>query len=182
MENSIVRTRQEMPSSSDGPRINEMINSRSVRCIDPDGEQLGILSIDEAMNKAQELGLDLVELQPNADPPVCKILDYGKHKYQAQKRANEARKKQKIIEVKEIKLRPNIDQHDYQVKMKAVRKFIDGGDKVKITLRFRGREMAHIELGTDLLSRVQEDIDDFAKIESMPKMEGRQMTMILAPK
>ena len=182
MENSIVRTRQEMPSSSDGPRINEMINSRSVRCIDPDGEQLGILSIDEAMNKAEELGLDLVELQPNADPPVCKILDYGKHKYQAQKRANEARKKQKIIEVKEIKLRPNIDQHDYQVKMKAVRKFIDGGDKVKITLRFRGREMAHVELGTDLLSRVQEDIDDFAKIESMPKMEGRQMTMIIAPK
>ena len=182
MENSIVRTRQEMPSSSEGPRINEMINSRSVRCIDPDGEQLGILSIDEAMNKAEELGLDLVELQPNADPPVCKILDYGKHKYQAQKRANEARKKQKIIEVKEIKLRPNIDQHDYQVKMKAVRKFIDGGDKVKITLRFRGREMAHVELGTDLLSRVQEDIDDFAKIESMPKMEGRQMTMILAPK
>ena len=159
-----------------------MINSRSVRCIDPYGEQLGILSIDEAMNKAEELGLDLVELQPNADPPVCKILDYGKHKYQAQKRANEARKKQKIIEVKEIKLRPNIDQHDYQVKMKAVRKFIDGGDKVKITLRFRGREMAHVELGTDLLSRVQEDIDDFAKIESMPKMEGRQMTMILAPK
>ena len=182
MENSIVRTGQEMPSSSDGPRINEMINSRSVRCIDPDGEQLGILSIDEAMNKAEELGLDLVELQPNADPPVCKILDYGKHKYQAQKRANEARKKQKIIEVKEIKLRPNIDQHDYQVKMKAVRKFIDGGDKVKITLRFRGREMAHVELGTDLLTRVQEDIDDFAKIESMPKMEGRQMTMILAPK
>ena len=182
MENSIVRTREEMPSSSDGPRINEMINSRSVRCIDPDGEQLGILSIDEAMNKAEELGLDLVELQPNADPPVCKILDYGKHKYQAQKRANEARKKQKIIEVKEIKLRPNIDQHDYQVKMKAVRKFIDGGDKVKITLRFRGREMAHVELGTDLLSRVQQDIDDFAKIESMPKMEGRQMTMILAPK
>ena len=182
MENSIVRTRQEMPSSSDGPRINEMINSRSVRCIDPDGEQLGILSIDEAMNKAEELGLDLVELQPNADPPVCKILDYGKHKYQAQKRANEARKKQKIIEVKEIKLRPNIDQHDYQVKMKAVRKFIDGGDKVKITLRFRGREMAHVELGTDLLSRVQGDIDDFAKIESMPKMEGRQMTMILAAK
>ena len=182
MENSIVRARQEMSSSSDGPRINEMINSRSVRCIDPYGEQLGILSIDEAMNKAEELGLDLVELQPNADPPVCKILDYGKHKYQAQKRANEARKKQKIIEVKEIKLRPNIDQHDYQVKMKAVRKFIDGGDKVKITLRFRGREMAHVELGTDLLTRVQEDIDDFAKIESMPKMEGRQMTMILAPK
>ena len=159
-----------------------MINSQSVRCIDPDGEQLGILSIDEAMNKAEELGLDLVELQPNAEPPVCKILDYGKHKYQAQKRANEARKKQKIIEVKEIKLRPNIDQHDYQVKMKAVRKFLDSGDKVKITLRFRGREMAHIELGSDSLSRVREDIEEFAKIESMPKMEGRQMTMVLAPK
>ena len=159
-----------------------MINSQSVRCIDPNGEQLGILSIDEAMNKAEELGLDLVELQPNAEPPVCKILDYGKHKYQAQKRANEARKKQKIIEVKEIKLRPNIDQHDYQVKMKAVRKFLEGGDKVKITLRFRGREMAHVELGSDLLSRVRQDIDEFAKIESMPKMEGRQMTMVLAPK
>ena len=124
----------------------------------------------------------LVELQPNAEPPVCKILDYGKYKYQAQKRANEARKKQKIIEVKEIKLRPNIDQHDYQVKMKAVHKFLDGGDKVKVTLRFRGREMAHVELGADLLSRVRGDVDDFAKIESMPKMEGRQMTMVLAPK
>ena len=182
MESSIVRPRQEMPSSSDGPRINEMINSRSVRCIDPDGEQLGILSIDDALNKAAELGLDLVELQPNAVPPVCKILDYGKHKYQAQKRANEARKKQKIIEVKEIKLRPNIDQHDYQVKMKAVHKFLDGGDKVKVTLRFRGREMAHVELGAELLSRVRGDVDNFAKIESMPKMEGRQMTMVLAPK
>jgi len=182
MESPIVRPRQEMPSSSDGPRINEMINSRSVRCIDPDGEQLGILSIDDALNKAVELGLDLVELQPNAEPPVCKILDYGKHKYQAQKRANEARKKQKIIEVKEIKLRPNIDKHDYQVKMKAVHKFLDGGDKVKVTLRFRGREMAHVELGAELLSRVRVDVDDFAKIESMPKMEGRQMTMVLAPK
>ena len=159
-----------------------MINSKSVRCIDPDGEQLGILSIDEAMNKAEELGLDLVELQPNAEPPVCKILDYGKHKYQAQKRANEARKKQKIIEVKEIKLRPNIDQHDYHVKMKAVRKFLDGGDKVKITLRFRGREMAHVELGSQLLARVREEIDEVAKVEAMPKMEGRQMIMVVAPK
>ena len=126
--------------------------------------------------------MDLVELQPNAEPPVCKILDYGKYKYQAQKRANEARKKQKIIEVKEIKLRPNIDQHDYDVKMKAVRKFIDGGDKVKITLRFRGREMAHVELGAALLERVKGEIDDFAKVEALPKMEGRQMIMILAPK
>ena len=182
MEISIVRPRQEMPNSSDGPRINEMISVRSVRCIDPDGEQLGILFIDDALSKADELGLDLVELQPNAEPPVCKIIDYGKHKYQAQKRANEARKKQKIIEVKEIKLRPNIDQHDYQVKMKAVHKFLDGGDKVKITLRFRGREMAHVELGADLLTRVRQDVDEFAKIESMPKMEGRQMTMVLGPK
>ena len=134
------------------------------------------------MNKAFELGLDLVELQPNAEPPVCKILDYGKFKYQAQKRANEARKKQKIIEVKEIKLRPNIDEHDYQVKMRAVQKFLDAGDKVKITLRFRGREMAHIDLGSQLLERVKGEVDEFAKIEASPKMEGRQMIMVLAPK
>ncbi len=134
------------------------------------------------MNKAFELGLDLVELQPNAEPPVCKILDYGKFKYQAQKRANEARKKQKIIEVKEIKLRPNIDEHDYQVKMRAVQKFLDAGDKVKITLRFRGREMAHIDLGSQLLERVKGEVDEFAKIEANPKMEGRQMIMVLAPK
>lgn len=140
------------------------------------------MSIGEALDKAANLGMDLVELQPNAEPPVCKILDYGKYKYQAQKRANEARKKQKIIEVKEIKLRPNIDQHDYDVKMKAVRKFIDGGDKVKITLRFRGREMAHVELGAALLERVKGEIDEFAKVEALPKMEGRQMIMILAPK
>lgn len=134
------------------------------------------------MNKAFELGLDLVELQPNAEPPVCKILDYGKFKYQAQKRANEARKKQKIIEVKEIKLRPNIDEHDYQVKMRAVQKFLDAGDKVKVTLRFRGREMAHIDLGSQLLERVKGEVDEFAKIEANPKMEGRQMIMVLAPK
>ncbi len=153
-----------------------------MRCIDPEGEQLGILSIDEALRKAGEFGLDLVELQPNAVPPVCKILDYGKYKYQAQKRASEARKKQKVIEVKEIKLRPNIDSHDYEVKMRAVRKFLESGDKVKITLRFRGREMAHTELGTQLLDRVKEDIAEEAKIEALPKMEGRQMIMVLAPK
>ncbi len=167
---------------SDGPRINEAIRAASVRCIDPEGEQLGILSLDEALRKAEELGLDLVELQPNAAPPVCKILDYGKYKYQAQKRASEARKKQKVIEVKEIKLRPNIDSHDYDVKMRSVRKFLEAGDKVKITLRFRGREMAHIELGSQLLERVRADIDEEAKIEAMPKMEGRQMIMVLAPK
>ena len=143
---------------------------------------MGILTIDDALRKADEFGLDLVELQPNAEPPVVKILDYGKYKYQAQKRASEARKKQKVIDVKEIKLRPNIDSHDYDVKMRSVRKFLESGDKVKITLRFRGREMAHVELGSQLLERVREDIEEQAKIESLPQMEGRQMIMVLAPK
>ena len=143
---------------------------------------MGILTIDDALLKADEFGLDLVELQPNAEPPVVKILDYGKYKYQAQKRASEARKKQKVIDVKEIKLRPNIDSHDYDVKMRSVRKFLESGDKVKITLRFRGREMAHVELGSQLLERVREDIEEEAKIESLPKMEGRQMIMVLAPR
>ena len=153
-----------------------------MRCIDPDGEQLGVLETFDAIRKAEDFGLDLVEVQPNADPPVCKILDYGKFKYEAQKRANEARKKQKIIEVKEIKLRPNIDEHDYQVKMRNVQKFLNAGDKVKVTLRFRGREMAHQELGANVLTRVREETDEFAKVEAMPKMEGRQMVMVLAPK
>ena len=170
-----------MPANS-GPRINEAIRSATVRCINAEGEQLGVLSIDEALEKAAQAGLDLVELQPNAEPPVCKILDYGKFKYQAQKRANEARKKQKVIEVKEIKLRPNIDDHDYQVKMRAVNKFLAAGDKVKVTLRFRGREMAHVELGAQLLERVRTEIDEVAKVEAMPKMEGRQMIMVIAPR
>ena len=153
-----------------------------MRCIDPDGEQLGVLDTFDAIRKAEDFGLDLVEVQPNANPPVCKILDYGKFKYEAQKRANEARKKQKIIEVKEIKLRPNIDEHDYQVKMRNVQKFLNAGDKVKVTLRFRGREMAHQELGANVLTRVREETDEFAKVEAMPKMEGRQMIMVLAPK
>lgn len=153
-----------------------------MRCIDPDGEQLGVLDTFDAIRKAEDFGLDLVEVQPNADPPVCKILDYGKFKYEAQKRANEARKKQKIIEVKEIKLRPNIDEHDYQVKMRNVQKFLTAGDKVKVTLRFRGREMAHQELGANVLTRVREETDEFAKVEAMPKMEGRQMVMVLAPR
>ena len=171
-----------MPPVQDGPRINGAIRVPQVRCIDPDGNQLGILDTREALTKAEDFGLDLVEVQPNADPPVCKILDYGKYKYEAQKRANEARKKQKIIEVKEIKLRPNIDEHDYQVKMRNVQKFLDAGDKVKVTLRFRGREMAHQDLGANVLTRVREETDEFAKVEAMPKMEGRQMIMVLAPK
>jgi translation initiation factor IF-3 len=166
----------------DGPRINGAIRAPKVRCIDPEGEQLGVLDTHEAIRKAEDFGLDLVEVQPNADPPVCKILDYGKFKYEAQKRANEARKKQKIIEVKEIKLRPNIDEHDYQVKMRNVQKFLNAGDKVKVTLRFRGREMAHQELGANVLTRVREETDEFAKVEAMPKLEGRQMIMVLAPK
>ena len=134
------------------------------------------------MDRAADFGLDLVEVQPNAEPPVCKILDYGKFKYEAQKRANEARKKQKTIEVKEIKFRPNIDEHDYQVKMRNVNKFLSSGDKVKVTLRFRGREMAHQELGANVLSRVRDETDEIAKVEAMPKMEGRQMVMVLAPR
>ena len=171
-----------MPPVQDGPRVNGAIRAPQVRCIDPDGEQLGVLDTRDAISKAEDFGLDLVEVQPNVDPPVCKILDYGKYKYEAQKRANEARKKQKIIEVKEIKLRPNIDEHDYQVKMRNVVKFLSGGDKVKVTLRFRGREMAHQELGAHVLTRVREETDEIAKIEAMPKMEGRQMIMVLAPK
>jgi translation initiation factor IF-3 len=166
----------------DGPRVNDAIRAPKVRCIDPEGTQLGVLETSEAMRQAEDFGLDLVEVQPNVDPPVCKILDYGKFKYEAQKRANEARKKQKIIDVKEIKLRPNIDEHDYQVKMRSVQKFLDGGDKVKVTLRFRGREMAHQDLGAVVLTRVQNETDGYAKVEAMPKMEGRQMIMVLAPK
>ena len=142
---------------------------------------MGIISVDEAIERADQVGLDLVEVQPNVDPPVCKILDFGKFKYEAQKRANEARKKQKVVDVKEIKLRPNIDEHDYQVKMKNVRKFIEAGDKVKVTLRFRGREMAHQELGAQVLQRVREEMEESTRVEAMPKMEGRQMVMVLAP-
>ena len=171
-----------MPPVQDGPRVNGAIRAPQVRCIDPDGERLGVLDTREASSKAEDFGLDLVEVQPNVDPPVCKILDYGKYKYEAQKRANEARKKQKIIEVKEIKLRPNIDEHDYQVKMRNVVKFLSGGDKVMVTLRFRGGEMAHQELGANVLTRVREETEEIAKIEAMPKMEGRQMIMVLAPK
>ena len=136
----------------------------------------------DAIAQAEAQGLDLVEVSPNTDPPVCKILDYGKFKYEAQKKKNEAKKKQKIIEVKEIKLRPNIDEHDYQVKMRNVQKFLDEGDKVKVTMRFRGREMAHQELGVNVLNRVRDDTEDVAKIEAFPKLEGRQMIMVIAPK
>ncbi len=143
---------------------------------------IGVVPLVEGLNRADEAGLDLVEVSPNADPPVCKILDYGKFKYIAQKKANETRKKQKTIDVKEIKMRPNIDDHDYDVKMRAMQKFLGEGDKVKVTLRFRGREMAHQELGRKVLERVRVDLDEPAKVEQFPQMEGRQMIMILAPK
>ena len=155
---------------------------REVRLIDETGENHGVVSIDDALRRAVEAGLDLVEISPNNDPPVCKILDYGKYKYQAQKKASEARKKQKTIEVKEIKMRPGIDQHDYDVKMRAVEKFLKEGDKVKVTLRFRGREMAHKELGMDLLERVRVATDELAKVEQLPRLEGRQMSMVIAPR
>ena len=143
---------------------------------------VGVVSIRDALIAAEEAGLDLVEVSPNADPPVCKILDYGKFKYEAQKRANEARKKQKIIEVKEIKMRPNIDDNDYDVKMRSARRFLEEGDKVKVTMRFRGREMAHQDLGMNVLVKVRNDLGELGKVEQMPKLEGRQMVMVLAPK
>lgn len=168
--------------SREGPRVNDQIRIPKVRLIDETGENVGVVATRDALLRAEDAGLDLVEISPMADPPVCKILDYGKFKYEAQKRANEARKKQKVIEVKEIKMRPNIDQHDYQVKMRSVSKFLEEGDKVKVTMRFRGREMAHQELGLALLNRVRDEVGEAAKVEQTPKMEGRQMTMVMAPR
>jgi translation initiation factor IF-3 len=153
-----------------------------VRLVDADGTVLGVVPIDEALKKAEDRGLDLVEVAAKGDPPVCKILDYGKHKYESQKKKNEARKKQKTIDVKEIKMRPGIDVHDYDVKMRAMRKFLGEGDKVKVTMRFRGREMAHQELGTQMLQRVETDLSELGSVEQFPKMEGRQMVMVIAPK
>lgn len=153
-----------------------------VQLIDAEGQNHGTVSIQEAIALAEEAGLDLVEIVPNAEPPVCKIVDLGKLKYQNQKKASEARKKQKTVEIKEIKMRPNIDTHDYEVKMRAAQRFFDEGDKVKFTLRFRGREMAHQELGMKLLQRVKEETTEIAKVEAEPKLEGRQMMMVLAPR
>ncbi|MDF3074267.1 MAG: translation initiation factor [Alphaproteobacteria bacterium] len=173
---------QQAAPSRDGPRVNNEIQAIKVRLIDEKGEMVGVVGLREGLQMAEEAGLDLVEVSPNAEPPVCKIADYGKYKYEAQKKANEARKKQKVIEVKEIKMRPGIDDHDYEVKMRAMKKFLDTGDKVKVTLRFRGREMVHQDIGMNVLRRVREELDPMAKVEQLPKMEGRQMTMVLAPK
>lgn len=171
-----------MPVQKGGPRINEEIRVREVQLIDQTGTNHGVTDIQAALAMAQEAGLDLVEISPNSTPPVCKILDFGKYKYQAQKKAAEARKKQKVVEIKEIKLRPMIDDHDYEVKMRAMHRFFEEGDKVKVTCRFRGRELAHQELGAKLLDRIREDVDSVAKVEQDAKFEGRQMVMILAPR
>jgi translation initiation factor IF-3 len=170
------------PPVKSGPRYNQMIVSDKVRVIDENGENLGVMYTKEAIEAAAEVGLDLVEISPNADPPVAKFLDVGKFRYEAQKKANAARKSQKTQEIKEIKMRPNIDDHDYDTKMKAIHKFIGEGDKVKVTLRFRGRELSHQQLGMNLLKRVQDDTNEIAKIEAYPRMEGRQMLMVISPK
>ncbi|MDH5188181.1 MAG: translation initiation factor IF-3 [Rhodospirillaceae bacterium] len=175
------RPPQNQPPAQKGPRINEGITAQEVRLVGPEGEMIGVTPVAEAITMAADFGLDLVEVSPNAEPPVCKILDYGKYKYEEQKKKNEAKKKQKVVSVKEIKLRPGIDVHDYEVKMKAARKFLDSGDKVKVTIRFRGREMAHQELGLQVLIKMRDQLEDLAKVEQMPKSEGRMMTMVLGP-
>ena len=175
------RTFKNNQLSEDVHKINDQITTDPIRVIDNEGNMLGILSLKEGIEKAEEVGLDLVEVSPNAKPPVCKIIEYGKFKYAAQKKAAEARKKQKTVEVKEIKFRPNIDTNDYEIKMRSVRKFISGGDKVKITMRFRGREMTHQDIGVKVLRRIREDLDTLVKIEQYPKLEGRQMVQIFAP-
>lgn len=167
---------------SDEPRINREIKAASIRLVNEKGDMIGVVPVAEGLRMAEAAGLDLVEISPNAEPPVCKILDYGKYKYEAQKKAHEARKKQKVIQIKEIKLRPNIGEHDLEIKMRSAQQFLADGDKVKITLRYRGRELAHQEIGMRLLQKVQADLADTVKIEQSPRMEGKQMVMIVAPK
>ncbi len=172
------------PQRETGPRVNDRIRANEIRLIGADGENVGVVTPARALALAEEAGLDLVEISPNAEPPVCKIMDFGKLKYEQQKREAETRRNQKIIEIKEIKFRPGTDKHDYDVKMRSVLKFLGEGDKVKVTLRFRGREMAHQDLGLELLNRVAADVGELAagKVEAMPKLEGRQMVMMIAPK
>lgn len=164
-----------------GQRINEEISSPQVRLVDEKGEMVGIVSQKDALERAYKAGLDLVEVSPNADPPVCKILNYGKHRFEEQKRQSEMRKKQKVVTVKEIQLRPGIDDHDFAVKMRKAQEFIKEGDKLKITLRFKGRELSHQQLGMNVLNRVEETLQDIAKVEHQPKLEGKRMIMILGP-
>jgi translation initiation factor IF-3 len=168
-------------ASREDHRINDRIEVPQVRLIDEAGEMVGVVSVADALRRAEEAGLDLVEVAPAADPPVCKILDYGKFKYEAQKKANIARKKQRVIEVKEIKMRPNIDDNDYNIKMRKIHQFLEEGDKVKVTLRFRGRELAHQDIAMSLLERLRDEVGELAKVEQFPRMEGRQMVMVMAP-
>ena len=170
------------PPPREGPRINDEITSPTVRLIDQNGQNVGTVAIERALALAAEVGFDLVEISPNAEPPVCRLLDYGRYKYEAQKKAADARKKQKVIDIKEIKLRPGIDEADYQVKLRSIIRFLNDGDKVKVTMRFRGREMVHQEIGMNVLMRVRNDLESMAKVEQTPLMEGRQMTMVMSPK
>lgn len=167
-------------TKSDEPRVNHQIKVDKIRLVDELGEMVGVVTVDEGIRRAKAAGLDLVEVSPNAAPPVCKILDYGKYKYEAQKKAAEARKKQKVIALKEIKLRPTIDPHDLGIKLKQARKFLEEGDKVKVTLRFRGREMSHQQIGMDLMNKVKAELQDVSKVESEPRIDGRQAVMVLA--
>ena len=171
-----------MPMKDKGPNINENITATEVRLVDAEGEMIGVVGIEKALSMAEEAELDLVEVSPNAAPPVCKILDNGKYKYEQQKKANEARKKQKTVDVKEVKMSPRIEKNDYDVKMRNARRFLEGGDKVKVTMRFRGREMAHQDIGRDLFDQMLEELSDISSVELYPKLEGRQMIMILGQK
>lgn len=174
---SIIIAQQEREA-----RINGEITAKEVRLISGEGEQLGVVSLKEALSMAEEKDVDLVEISPTAKPPVCKLMDFGKYKYEQSKKRDEAKKKQKQVQIKEIKFRPGTDEGDYNIKMRNVKRFLEDGDKVKITLRFRGREMAHQEFGAQLLERVKADLEELAAVESFPKMEGRQMVMMVAPK
>jgi translation initiation factor IF-3 len=167
--------------NDDEIRINENITAKQVRLIDAENENRGIVSIREALALAEEEGLDLIEISPQANPPVCKILDFGKFRYEQQKRKNEAKKNQKVVEIKELKLRPMIDTHDYEVKVKQAKKFLDQGNKVKFTMRFKGRELSANDMGKQVLSKLLEDLEDCSKVDSEMKLEGRQMTMVLSP-
>jgi translation initiation factor IF-3 len=175
-----MKPSQQRRPNNDGPRINDEITADEIRVFGADGEMAGVMSVKQALVLAEEAGLDLVEVSPAATPPVCKILDYGKYKYEQQKKAAEARKKQKTVDVKEVKIRPGIEKHDYEVKMRAARKFLENGDKVKVTMRFRGREMAHTDIGLGLLARMVQELSDVGKVDMAPKIEGRQAMMVLS--
>lgn len=182
MEDTIAADNKNAPiRNDDGPRINEDIKVKQVRLIDANNENRGVVSIDEALAIAEEEGLDLIEISPQANPPVCKVLDFGKYRYEQQKKKNEAKKNQKVVEIKEIKLRPMIEAHDYEVKLKQAKKFLEQGNKVKLTMRFKGRELSANDKGKQVLMRIVEDLDDVSKVDSEIKLEGRQMTAVIAP-